>query len=150
MSTELLVIRADTSVHHVISAVAFVSHFLPLPAAPSCSTSLLNNVEDLMPLWTCLCREPPAVLGMCERQTVGKLCSQFSRFYPQVMSDNRLCDLWVILPCTDVTSHHCSYIYQPNSWQTQSRFYMFILALMHFTQKPKSHCTHKLQRRSSF
>ena len=36
------------SVHdHVISAAELICHFLPLPAAPSCSTSGLNNVEDL-------------------------------------------------------------------------------------------------------
>ena len=33
---------------HVISAAELVGHFLPLPAAPGCSTSRLNKVEDLL------------------------------------------------------------------------------------------------------
>ena len=37
-----------------------------------------------------LCREPPAVLSMCERQTLAKLSSQFSGFYPQAMSEDGL------------------------------------------------------------
>ena len=36
------------SVHdHVIAVAELIRHFLPLPAAPGCSTSGLNNVEDL-------------------------------------------------------------------------------------------------------
>ena len=34
--------------NHVISAAELISHFLSLPAAPGCSTSLLQNVEDLL------------------------------------------------------------------------------------------------------
>ena len=39
---------------------------------------------------TRLCREPPAVLCMCERQTLGKHRGQFSGSYPQAMSENGL------------------------------------------------------------
>ena len=65
-----------------------ISHFLSLCAAPGCSTSLLSNRKDLMLLWTRLCRKPPAVLCMCERQTLGRLQSKSSVFYLEVMSEN--------------------------------------------------------------
>ena len=33
-----------------------------------------------MVLWTCLCREPPTVLCMCEKQTAGELCTNSPDF----------------------------------------------------------------------
>ena len=63
---------------------------LPVSACCTRLLHLLNNAEDLLLLWKRLCREPPAVLCVCERWTLGKLCSQFSRFYPEVMSENGL------------------------------------------------------------
>ena len=39
----------------------------------------LNPAEDLLLLWTYLSREPPSALCMWERQTVEKVCTQFSR-----------------------------------------------------------------------
>ena len=77
--------------NQVISSVELIRHFLPLPTH-GCSISCLNNAEDLLVLWTRLCRKPPTVLCMCERQTAGKLHSQFSIFYPQVMSENGFCN----------------------------------------------------------
>ena len=44
---------------HMISAAELIRHFLPRPLAPGCSTSRLNNAEDLLLLRTRLCREPP-------------------------------------------------------------------------------------------
>ena len=64
------------------------SSTLPLSAAPGCSTSPLTNAADLLLLWMHLCRKPPTVLCMSKRQTLGKLWTQFSRVYPQVMSEN--------------------------------------------------------------
>ena len=62
----------------------WIRHFLSLSAAPGCPPppSRLNNMEVLMLLWRCLCREPPAALCTCETQTLQKLCRQFSRFLP--------------------------------------------------------------------
>ena len=42
-------------------------------------------------VWSWMCREPPAALCMCEKQTAGIVCIQFSRLYPQVKSENGLC-----------------------------------------------------------
>ena len=58
-------------------------------APPGCSASRLNNAEDLMLLWTRLCREPPVVLCCVVNvwQTTGKLWSQFSGVYLQVTSE---------------------------------------------------------------
>ena len=95
-----LLMRAEAGVkkNHVISAAELIRHFLPLPAAPSCSNSHLKNTEDLLLLWTCVCREPPTVLRKCDRKTRGKLRSQFSGFYPQVMFENgyerQAMDVW--------------------------------------------------------
>ena len=36
----------------------------------------------------CLCREPPAALFSCERQTAESVRTQFSGLYPQVVSEN--------------------------------------------------------------
>ena len=63
---------------YVISAVELIRHFLPLSAGP-----LAWITEDFF-LWTRLFREPSTVLCMCERQTLGKLSSQFSGFYRKV------------------------------------------------------------------
>ena len=60
MSTELVVIRADTGV--------------------GWTTSRLNNAEDLLLLWTCLCREPPAALCMCETVTYLQYISKSTEF----------------------------------------------------------------------
>ena len=62
------------------------------PAAPP-----LAGIMDLLLLWVHLCREPPTVLCMCERQTTGRLCSQFSRFYLLVMSEKG----WWVIECSD-------------------------------------------------
>ena len=80
----------------MISAAELIHHFLSLPAASGCSTSRLNNAEDLLLLWTRLCREPPAALCMCERQGPGKVRTQFSGHHPQVISENCLCSFNVI------------------------------------------------------
>ena len=48
--------------NRVIPATKLIGHLLPPPAAPGCSTSHLNNAEDLLRLWTPLCREPPTVV----------------------------------------------------------------------------------------
>ena len=45
-------------------------HFLSLSAAPGCPPSHLNQEEDLMLLWTSLCRKPAAELFSCETQTL--------------------------------------------------------------------------------
>ena len=73
---------------HVISAAESIRGFLPPPAVSGFTNSRLNNAEDLMLVWMWLCTKLHAVLCMCERQTAGKLHIQFSRFYPQVMSEN--------------------------------------------------------------
>ena len=61
------------SVHdHVISVAELICHFLPLLAAPSCFTSRLNNVEDLLSMH--LCGEPLVGLCMWERPFVFRSC----------------------------------------------------------------------------
>ena len=44
--------------------------------------------EDVLLLWRYLCREPPAVLCMCEKQSGGKLLTHFSGLNPHVMSES--------------------------------------------------------------
>ena len=55
-------------------------------AQPSSNlNSAIAVIEDLLLLWTRLCRKPPACV---KDKTLGKLCSQFSGFYLEVMSEN--------------------------------------------------------------
>ena len=56
---ELTLVSGCCKHDHVISAEELIRHFRPLSAAPGCSTSCLNNVEDLLLLWTRLCRDLP-------------------------------------------------------------------------------------------
>ena len=73
--------------------------FRPTPCTVNKNTRYLSITYCLCcitPRPRCLSGESPVVLFRCERQTLEKILTQFSRYSPKVMSENGLSDfLWV-------------------------------------------------------